>query len=68
MASVMASTATSNALPHSTALSWEPGGFANRAIRRVSVAMTQRAPYPLHKEYTSNYRGLNIMIQVIFLN
>ena len=28
----------------------------------------QRAQYPLNKEYTLNYRGLNIMIQGIFLN
>ena len=29
---------------------------------------THRAQYPLNKEYTLNYRGLNIMIRSIFLN
>ena len=29
---------------------------------------TQRAQYPLIKEYGLNYRGLHIMIQAIFLN
>ena len=28
----------------------------------------ERAQYPLDKEYTLNYRGLNIMIQAMFLN
>ena len=28
----------------------------------------QRAQYPLIKQCTSNYKGLNIMIQGIFLN
>ena len=29
---------------------------------------TQRAQYPLNKEYTLNCRGLNMMIKGIFLN
>ena len=42
---------------------------ANRKARKPQTlkALTQRAQYPLIKEYGLNYIGLHIMIEAIFL-